>query len=109
MSVTLTPKAAAKVRTLMEQPDQKEAGGLRLRVVGGGCAGLTYQLALEREASEADEVYESEGVQIFVDPKSNLFLNGTEIDYHESMMGSGFEFRNPNATGGCGCGTSFSA
>ena len=109
MPITLTAKAAQKVRELMAQPDQQEATGLRLRVVGGGCAGLTYQLGLDREAGEGDEVYETEGIRIFVDPKSNLFVTGTEIDYHESLMGSGFEFRNPNATGGCGCGTSFSA
>jgi iron-sulfur cluster assembly accessory protein len=109
MSITLTPTAAEKVRALMADPQQQEAGGLRLKVVGGGCAGMTYQMALEREAADTDEVYESEGVKIWVDPKSNLFVNGTEIDYHESMMGSGFQFKNPNATGGCGCGTSFTA
>ena len=109
MAVTLTPKAADRVRTLLEQPDQAEATGLRVRVVGGGCAGLNYQLALDRAAEEADSVYESEGIRIFVDPRSQLFVDGTEIDYRESVMGSGFEFRNPNATGGCGCGSSFSA
>ncbi len=109
MSITLTPTAAEKVRALLADPQQQEAGGLRLKVVGGGCAGMTYQLALEREAADTDEIYESEGVKIWVDPKSNLFVNGTQIDYHESMMGSGFQFNNPNATGGCGCGTSFTA
>ena len=109
MSVTLTEKAAEKVRALMEQPEQSEATGLRVRVVGGGCAGLTYQIQLERDVDEADVVVESQGVKIYVDPKSNLFLSGTQIDYTESMMGSGFQFQNPNATGGCGCGTSFTA
>ena len=109
MSVTLTPKAAEKVRQLMAQPDQKEATGLRVRVVGGGCSGLSYRSQLERAAEEGDEVVESEGITIYVDPKSNLFVNGTTIDYHESMMGSGFAFENPNATGSCGCGSSFSA
>lgn len=109
MSVTLTEKAAEKIRALMAQPEQAEAKGLRLKVVGGGCAGMTYSVVLEREADEADLAYESEGITIWVDPKSNLFLAGTQIDYTESMMGSGFKFENPNATGGCGCGTSFSA
>ena len=108
MPVTLTPKAAEKIIALMAEPEQQDATGLRLRVVGGGCAGLTYQLGLERDAQETDEVYESEGVKVYVDPQSDLFLNGTQIDYTESIMGSGFEFKNPNATGGCGCGTSFS-
>ena len=109
MSVTLTPPAAEKVRQLMSQPDQEAATGLRVKVVGGGCAGMSYQLVLEKAAGDADTVYESEGLKIFVDPKSNLFVNGTQIDYYESMMGSGFKFENPNATGGCGCGSSFSA
>lgn len=109
MSITLTPTAADKVRQLMSQPDQEDATGLRVKIVGGGCAGMSYQLVLEKAAADADEVYESEGLKIYVDPKSNLFVGGTQIDYHESMMGSGFKFENPNATGGCGCGSSFSA
>ncbi|MDF1701857.1 MAG: iron-sulfur cluster assembly accessory protein [Planctomycetota bacterium] len=109
MSVTLTPAAADKVRTLMAQPEQTEATGLRVKVVGGGCSGLSYQIALERAAEEHDSVVESEGISVFLDPKSALFINGTQIDYHESMMGSGFAFSNPNATGTCGCGTSFTA
>jgi iron-sulfur cluster assembly protein len=109
MAIHLTPQAAEKVRRLMEDPAQKEATGLRLRVVGGGCSGLSYQLAFERAPEEGDRVEEAEGIQVFIDPKSYLFVNGTEIDYHESMMESGFSFKNPNATGSCGCGTSFSA
>ena len=108
MSVTLTPPAADKVRALMSQPDQEGATGMRVKVVGGGCSGLSYQIVLERAADESDQVLESEGVKIYVDPKSALFLNGTQIDYQESLMGSGFAFSNPNATGTCGCGASFS-
>jgi iron-sulfur cluster assembly protein len=107
--ITLTPRAAEKVRALMAQPDQAEAKGLRVKVVGGGCSGLNYQVALERESDEHDNVFESEGVTIFLDPKSALFISGTQIDYRESMMGSGFAFENPKATGTCGCGTSFTA
>ena len=109
MSVTLTPAAAEKVKSLMAQPEQAEAQGLRVKVVGGGCSGLSYQIALERAPDEHDSVVESEGVRVYIDPKSALFINGTEIDYHESMMGSGFAFSNPNAKGTCGCGTSFTA
>ena len=107
MSVTLTSKAADKVRELMAQPDQEGATGLRIAVVGGGCSGMTYKLELERQAGEKDQVIESEGVTVYLDPKSALFVNGIQIDYFESMMGSGFQFKNPNATGTCGCGTSF--
>lgn len=109
MSVTLTSKAAEKVRDLMQQPDNREAHGLRVKVVGGGCSGFNYSLGLERDADAEDEVFESEGITLYVDPKSHLFINGLVIDYQESMMGSGFAFQNPNATGTCGCGTSFSA
>ncbi len=109
MSVILTPAAADKVRALMAQPDQEGATGLRVKVVGGGCSGLSYQIVLERSAGEDDSVVESEGVEIYIDAKSSLFINGTEIDYQESLMGSGFAFKNPNATGTCGCGTSFTA
>ena len=109
MSVTLTPAAAEKVKSLMAQPEQAEATGLRVKVVGGGCSGLSYQIALERSPEDHDSVFECEGVSVYIDPKSALFINGTQIDYHESMMGSGFAFSNPNATGTCGCGTSFTA
>jgi iron-sulfur cluster assembly accessory protein len=109
MSIILTPRAAEKVKALMAQPEQAEATGLRVNVVGGGCSGLSYKVALDREPAADDLVSESEGVTIFVDPKSSLFVDGTQIDYQESMMGSGFAFSNPNATGTCGCGTSFTA
>ena len=75
----------------------------------GGLGIIHKNMSIERQAEEADLVVESQGVKIYVDPKSNLFLTGTQIDYTESMMGSGFQFQNPNATGGCGCGTSFTA
>ncbi len=109
MSITLTPTAAQKVKDLMAQPEQAEATGLRIKVVGGGCSGLSYQIALDRAAEENDVVSESEGVTVYVDPKSAIFIDGMQVDYHESLMGSGFAFSNPNATGTCGCGTSFTA
>jgi iron-sulfur cluster assembly protein len=109
MAITLTPTAAEKVKDLMAQPEQSGAKGLRVQVVGGGCSGLSYKIALEREAGENDTVFESEGVTVYIDPKSALFIDGMQVDYHESLMGSGFAFSNPNATGTCGCGTSFTA
>jgi iron-sulfur cluster assembly accessory protein len=109
MPVTLTSRAAEKVRELMSQPAQAKAKGLRVKVVGGGCSGLSYQLALEADPVPQDKVYESEGISLFVDPKSNLFLSGTQIDYEETMMSQGFAFKNPNAKGSCGCGSSFTA
>lgn len=109
MSITLTPKAAEKVKAMMAAPGQEAATGLRIKVVGGGCSGLSYEMALERVAGPADKVYESEGVRVFLDPKSALFVSGTQVDYQESVMGQGFAFKNPNAKGTCGCGTSFTA
>ena len=109
MSITLTPKAAAKVQALMKDPAQAGATGLRIKVVGGGCSGLSYQLGLERAAGPDDKVITSEGITVYLDPKSALFVSGTQIDYEESMMGGGFAFKNPNAKGSCGCGSSFTA
>lgn len=109
MSITLTPKAAAKVQALMKDPAQAGATGLRVKVVGGGCSGLSYQLGLDRAAAASDKVFHSEGISIFLDPKSALFVTGTQIDYEESVMGGGFAFKNPNAKGSCGCGSSFTA
>jgi iron-sulfur cluster assembly protein len=109
MSIQLTPAAARRVRGLMTQPGQEEAKGLRVKVVGGGCSGLSYQIVLDRGPSDHDHVWESEGVPIYCDPKSALFVDGTQIDYHETMMESGFLFQNPKAKGTCGCGTSFTA
>lgn len=106
--VSLTELAATKVHEFLEQNGRPEAG-LRVRVVGGGCSGFQYQLALDEAASEGDEVFEQNGVRLFVDPRSHVYLDGTQIDYVEDIMGSGFRFNNPNATGSCGCGHSFKA
>jgi iron-sulfur cluster assembly accessory protein len=109
MSITLTPKAAEKVKAMMSTPGQEAAKGLRVKVVGGGCSGLSYALALEREAGKDDKIFDSQGIPIYLDPKSALFIGGTEIDYQESVMGQGFAFKNPNSKGSCGCGSSFTA
>ncbi len=104
--LTLTEMAASKVQEFLAQNGRPTAG-LRVRVVGGGCSGFQYQLALDDNHAEDDEVYELNGVKLFVDPRSQLYLDGTEIDYVEDVMGAGFRFNNPNATGSCGCGESF--
>jgi iron-sulfur cluster insertion protein len=104
--VTITSLAATKVQEFLDQNGRPEAG-LRVRVVGGGCSGFQYQLALDDAASDGDQVFEQNGIKLFVDPRSHLYLDGTEIDYVDDLMGSGFKFNNPNATGSCGCGESF--
>ena len=107
--ITLTESAAKKVKDLMQQQGTPEGGGVRMKVVGGGCSGMSYQLAMEGVPSPADKVFESHGVKVFLDPTSALFVTGTEIDWQESLMGAAFAFRNPMAKGTCGCGTSFNA
>ena len=104
--LTLTETASSKVKEFLAEQGKPEAG-LRVRVVGGGCSGFQYQLALDETSSPDDKVFEHDGIKLFVDSKSILYLNGTEIDYVDGMMGSGFRFNNPNSTGSCGCGESF--
>ncbi len=103
--IVLTDRAASKVKEIAETESLSEQG-LRLRVVGGGCAGFTYDLYFEDETSEIDEQFESNGVKLFVDPLSFQYLTDTEIDYVEGVHDSGFKFNNPNVTGSCGCGSS---
>lgn len=105
--IQLTETAAMAVKRLLER-EQKPGWGLRVGVTGGGCAGLNYSLAIEEKAKDGDHISECHGISVFCDPKSYLYLNGTTVDYVESIMGSGFKFENPNATKSCGCGTSFS-
>lgn len=108
--VTLTPQAAVEVQRAMEQErDLPQTSGLRVGVMPGGCSGFQYSLEIAEQPLDDDLVFEAEGVRIFVDEFSAQYLNGVTIDYHRSMQQSGFTFNNPNATGGCGCGTSFSA
>ncbi|HXI20384.1 MAG TPA: iron-sulfur cluster assembly accessory protein [Gemmatimonadales bacterium] len=109
-TIVLTDRAAAEVGKFMtaEQVPQ-ESGGLRVSVLPGGCSGFKYSLNIEEHALEDDAVLEINGVRVFVDGFSMQYLNGVTIDYTSSMQGSGFTFSNPNATGGCGCGSSFTA
>lgn len=106
--VELTPEAAEKALVFMSDEDlSPETAGLRVAVLPGGCSGFQYGLNLEEEPREDDEVVVSRGVRLFVDPFSVQYLKGTQIGYASSFQGSGFTFNNPNASGGCGCGSSF--
>ena len=107
--ISITEKAIARVRSAMAKENvSPESGGLRLGVQGGGCSGLTYNIRFDSQARERDRVYEFDGVRLFVDPKSFIYLHGMVLDYEETLMQQGFVFRNPNASRSCGCGTSFS-
>ena len=103
--IEVTPQAAARVRVLLDK--NQCTGGLRLGVVGGGCSGLSYKFKLEETPKATDQVFERDGVKVFVDPKSYKFLDGMVLDYTESLMESAFVFRNPNAKKHCSCGKSF--
>jgi iron-sulfur cluster assembly protein len=110
MTITVTATAVAEVRKFMEdQGAAPEAAGLRVAVLPGGCSGFQYGLNIEDESQSDDEIIESNGIRLFVDPFSGQYLDGVEIDYVTTMMGAGFTFKNPNASGGCGCGSSFTA
>ena len=110
VEINVTPNAAAEIKKFMtSEEDLPETAGLRVRVVPGGCSGFQYSLNIEEESRGGDFIVEKEGVRLFVDMFSAQYLNGVTVDYTSNMMGSGFTFENPNATGGCGCGTSFSA
>jgi iron-sulfur cluster assembly protein len=105
--IIVTPKAVGKIRQTFEKMGVQ--GGLRLGVLGGGCTGLSYQFKFDTKPRPNDRLFDFDGVQIFVDPKSIIYLRGMTLDYKESLMQSGFVFENPNAKKNCGCGTSFAA
>jgi iron-sulfur cluster assembly protein len=108
--LTLTDPAAEEVRKFIAQEDvPPETAGLRVSVLPGGCSGFKYSLNIEEKALDDDLVLEVNTVRLFVDGFSAQYLVGITIDYVSSMQGSGFTFTNPNATGGCGCGSSFTA
>ena len=106
--ITITEKAATKVKEIAAA-EALEGQGLRLRVVGGGCAGFTYDLYFEDKTASSTRSSSRHGVKLYVDPLSFQYLEDTEIDYVEGIHGSGFKFNNPNVKGTCGCGSSFSA
>jgi iron-sulfur cluster assembly accessory protein len=105
--VNLTETAVSKVHDFISEHGAGDASGLRVAVLPGGCSGFQYGLNIEDKPEGDDEVLDLSGVRIFVDPFSAQYLDGVEIDYVSSMMGSGFSFKNPKAAGGCGCGSSF--
>jgi iron-sulfur cluster assembly accessory protein len=108
IQLSLTPAAADQVRKVLEAEGAlAETAGLRVGVMPGGCSGFKYSLNIEDAPAGDDVVIESEGVRLFVDSFSGQYLGGVTIDYMVTMQSSGFTFDNPNATGGCGCGSSF--
>ena len=107
--ITLTATAAAKVKGILEQEKETlKQGALRIYVQGGGCSGFQYGMVLD-EVAEDDQVIETDGIKVVVDPMSLRHLDGAEVDYKEDLMGGGFAIKNPNATSTCGCGHSFQA
>ncbi len=106
--VNLSPTAITKVKEILEAQDPKPAG-LRIAVVGGGCSGFSYSMAFENSPGLLDKSYEFEGLRVFVDQASLLYLDGARVDYVETLEGSGFKFENPNVKSTCGCGSSFQA
>ncbi|MFQ5690663.1 MAG: iron-sulfur cluster insertion protein ErpA [Gemmatimonadota bacterium] len=106
--IVLSEEAAAKVREFMAEDDSADSV-LRVSVLPGGCSGFEYGLNLDQNTRDDDILFEVRGVRVAVDPFSAQYLEGVRIDYESTFQGSGFTFDNPNATGSCGCGTSFSA
>jgi iron-sulfur cluster assembly protein len=110
VALNVTESAATEIKKFMAgEEGLPESSGLRVRVVPGGCSGFQYSLNIEEQSREGDFIIDEKGVRMFVDMFSAQYLNGVEIDYVSGVMGSGFTFKNPNATGSCGCGTSFTA
>src|SRR5215472_1347780 len=105
--VSLTPTAVSKVKEIMAQQDPAPAG-LRVGVVGGGCSGFSYSMSFENGAGMMDKVFDMEGLKVYVDATSLMYLNGCRVDYVETLEGAGFKFDNPNVKSTCGCGSSFS-
>ena len=106
--ITVTEKATQQLKELLKKGNKPNTA-FRMAVKGGGCSGLTYHLAFEENPPhpERDKVYDVGGIKLIVDKKSYIYLNMTQLDYKSTLMGSGFEFNNPNAKKSCGCGVSF--
>ena len=105
--ITLTPNAVGKVKEIMAQQNPVPSG-LRVGVVGGGCSGFSYSMQFENSAGMMDKVFDFDGLKVYVDATSVMYLNGCIVDYVESLEGAGFKFENPNVKSTCGCGSSFS-
>jgi len=106
--ITVTERALNEVERIVKEQNLPENTVLRVGVKGGGCSGFSYSLGFDDTVQETDQVFEANGVKVVCDPKSFLYLNGTQLDFEESLMGRGFKFGNPNASKTCGCGESFS-
>ena len=106
--LSLTPNAISKVKEIMAQQDPIPAG-LRVGVVGGGCSGFSYNMSFENGAGMMDKTFNFDGLKVFVDATSAMYLNGCVVDYVETLEAAGFKFENPNVKSTCGCGSSFSA
>lgn len=107
--ITMTEKALDKVKEIRStDPELKGSEGLRVRIIGGGCSGFSYDLHFEDEVTEMDQTFDVNGIKIYVDMMSYQYVDGTEIDYVEGLHQSGFKFLNPTAKSTCGCGSSFS-
>jgi iron-sulfur cluster assembly accessory protein len=110
VNLNVTEPAAVEIKKFMSSEEGlPETAGLRVRVVPGGCSGFQYSLNIEEASRQGDFVLDEKGVRLFVDMFSAQYLNGVQIDYVSNVMGAGFTFTNPNATGSCGCGSSFTA
>lgn len=105
--LNMTPAAIAKVKEIMTQQDPVPAG-LRVGVVGGGCSGFSYSMQFENGAGAMDKVFDYDGLKVYVDATSLMYLDGASVDYIETLEGAGFKFENPNVKSTCGCGSSFS-
>lgn len=108
LGVAVSEKAAEKIRVFAKRDGITENVGVRVAVKGGGCSGLTYDLAITDQELPNDKVVEQHGIKVMVDKKSYIYLVGTELEFSDGLNGKGFIFTNPNAKKTCGCGTSFS-
>ena len=108
MAILLTKKAEDKVKEIMSEQPEPYAG-LRIQVVGGGCSGFSYRMGFDKNFNDqSDQMFEFDGLKVFIDKQSLLYMDGAEVDYVEGLESAGFKFNNPNSTGSCGCGSSFS-
>jgi iron-sulfur cluster assembly protein len=108
MPISLTKKAEEKVKEIMSEQPEPYAG-LRIQVVGGGCSGFSYRMGFDKNFNDqSDAIFEFDGLKVFIDRASLMYMEGAEVDYVEGLHGAGFKFNNPQSTGSCGCGSSFS-
>lgn len=106
--IEMTPTAVEKVKGILDQQEGPKPAGLRIAVVGGGCSGFSYSMAFDNNPGLLDKICNFDGLKVFIDQASLLYLDGVTVDYVETLEGSGFKFDNPNVRATCGCGSSFS-